>query len=210
MIALLDYGVSNLRSVENAFRHVGADVVVTSDARVMARARAIAFPGQGAFGNGMQALTDRKLLQPIRAAIADGKPFFGICLGLQLLFADSDEMGQHTGLGIFPGHVRRFNVDLKVPHMGWNQIHKRLLDHPLLEGVATGSYGYFDHSYVAWPQDPATVVAYTDYGLDFPSVIARGNVYAIQFHPEKSQQMGLEILRNFLKLCGEAAHVYSA
>ena len=199
MLAIVDYGVSNLRSVHKAFEHVGAPAVVTGDPQTIAQADAIVFPGQGAFGDAMRHLAQHGLVQPLCDAVAAGKPFFGICLGLQLLFEASDEMGQHAGLGILPGRVERLRTDLKIPHIGWNQVHP-VRDHPLLHGLPPGAYAYFDHSYVVRPADPSLALATTDYGEDFVCAVARDNVMAVQFHPEKSQAVGLQIVRNFVQL----------
>ena len=202
MLAIVDYGVSNLRSVHKAFEHVGAHALVTGDPALIAAADAVVFPGQGAFGDAMRHLRQHGLVRPLQDAVAAGKPFFGICLGLQLLFEASDEMGQHTGLGILPGRVERLHTAFKVPHIGWNQVHPAR-PHPLFEGVPTGAYAYFDHSYVVRPTNAADTLATTDYGEDFVSAVARGNVMAVQFHPEKSQQVGLRIVRNFVALAGQ-------
>lgn len=202
MLAIVDYGVSNLRSVHKAFEHVGAEAVVTGDPAVIARADAIAFPGQGAFGDAMRHLRQHGLVEPLRLAVAAGKPFFGICLGLQLLFEASDEMGCHQGLGILPGRVERVQTPHKIPHIGWNQIHPAR-PHPLLDGVPPGAYAYFDHSFVVCPADPSLILATTDYGADFVCAVARDNIMAVQFHPEKSQQVGLQIVHNFVALAGE-------
>lgn len=199
MLAIVDYGVSNLRSVHKAFEHVGADAVVTGDPAVIARADAIVFPGQGAFGDAMRHLHRHGLVTPLREAVAAGKPFFGICLGLQLLFEASDEMGQHEGLAILAGRVERIETPYKIPHIGWNQIHPARA-HPLLGGVAPGAYAYFDHSFVVRPRDPALTLATTDYGETFVCAVAHDNVMAVQFHPEKSQTVGLQIVRNFVAL----------
>ena len=199
MLAIVDYGVSNLRSVHKAFEHVGADAVVTGDPAVIARADAIVFPGQGAFGDAMRHLHRHGLVTPLREAVAAGKPFFGICLGLQLLFEASDEMGQHEGLAILAGRVERIETPYKIPHIGWNQIHPARA-HPLLGGVAPGAYAYFDHSFVERPRDPALTLATTDYGETFVCAVAHDNVMAVQFHPEKSQTVGLQIVRNFVAL----------
>lgn len=208
MLAIIDYGSSNLRSVQKAFERVGAKAVVTSDPAVIDAAPAVAFPGQGAFGDAMHNLRRLGLLEPIHRAVQSGKPFFGICVGMQVLMEIGEEMGLHQGLGIFPGRVSRFPDGMlapdgpcKIPHIGWNQIHFRQPS-PLLAGIDDGSFVYFDHSYYVDPADPAIVVATTDYGIDFASIVARDNVYAIQFHPEKSQAVGLRMLRNFVELAG--------
>jgi glutamine amidotransferase len=199
MIAIVDYGVGNLRSVQRAFEHVGAEVMVTAHRETIESAAAVVLPGVGAFGKAMSNLQRAGLADVIRQVIAQGRPFLGICLGLQLLFEESEEMGEHRGLGVFDGKVELFKVNLKVPQIGWNQIHIQRAN-PLLEGVADGSYVYFVHSYYVAPTDPEIVLATTDYGIDYVSIIGQGNVFGIQFHPEKSQSVGLRILRNFTAL----------
>jgi glutamine amidotransferase len=199
MIAIVDYGMGNLRSVQRAFEYVGAEAVVTARRGAIESASAVVLPGVGAFGKAMANLERAGLADVIRQVIAEGRPFLGICLGLQLLFEESDEMGQHRGLGIFGGQVKRFEVSLKVPHIGWNQIHVQRAS-PLLEGVADGSYAYFVHSYYVALADPEIVLATTDYEIDYASIIGQDNVFGIQFHPEKSQAVGLRILRNFTML----------
>jgi glutamine amidotransferase len=199
MIAIIDYGMGNLRSVQRAFEHVGAEVIVTAHRETIASASAVVLPGVGAFGKAMSNLERAGLTDVIRQVIAQGRPFLGICLGLQLLFEESEEMGQHRGLGVFGGQVKRFEVDLKVPQIGWNQIHIQRPG-PLLEGVADGSYAYFVHSYYVAPTDPEIVLATTDYEIDYASIVGQDNVFGIQFHPEKSQAVGLRILRNFTAL----------
>ena len=196
-IVIIDAGIGNLRSVQKGFEHVGADPTITDDPAVVDEATAVVLPGVGAFGDGMQGLGSRGLDQAVLHAIQRGVPFFGICVGLQLLFEESEEMGVHRGLGILPGRIVRFPTHLTVPHMGWNQIEQRQ-PHALLAGVPDGAFAYFAHSYHAVTQDDSIVVAATAYGGPFPSVVARDNVWAIQFHPEKSQQVGLRILRNFV------------
>jgi glutamine amidotransferase len=199
VIAIIDYGVGNLRSVQRAFEHVGAEAVVTAHREVIESASAVVLPGVGAFGKAMSNLERAGLTDVIRQVIAQGRPFLGICLGLQLIFEDSEEMGQHKGLGVFGGQVKRFEIGLKVPQIGWNQIHIQRAS-PLLEGVADGSYAYFVHSYYVAPADPEIVLATTDYEMDYASIVGQGNVFGIQFHPEKSQAVGLRILRNFTEL----------
>jgi glutamine amidotransferase len=198
MIAIIDYGMGNLRSVQKAFKKIGAEAVVTSDEATIESASALVLPGVGAFGDAMANLREAGLVGSIYRAIEEGKPLLGICLGMQLLFEISEEMGVHQGLGVFKGRVMRFRVNLKVPHMGWNQIHIRR-PNLLLRGVADGSYVYFVHSYYVQPADPKIVLATTDYGIDYASIIGRDAIYGIQFHPEKSQDVGLMILHNFAK-----------
>ena len=201
MLAIIDYGVGNLRSVYMAFRRIGIEAQVTADAREIARATAVVLPGVGAFGDAMANIHALGLEQTIRAAVRDDLPFLGICVGLQVLFEVSEEMGEHRGLGIFAGRVRRFQPGLTVPHMGWNQIHQ-VREIPLWRDLPDDSYAYFVHSYYVDPEDTAVVAATTDYGLDYASVVSRGNLTAIQFHPEKSQDVGERILRNFGLLAG--------
>lgn len=199
MIAIVDYGMGNLRSVQRAFEYVGAKAVVTAHQETIESAAAVVLPGVGAFGKAMSNLERAGLADVIRQVIAQGRPFLGICLGLQLLFEESEEMGQHRGLGVFGGKVKRFEIGYKVPHIGWNQIHIQRAS-PLLEGVADGSYAYFVHSYHVAPADPEIVLTTTDYEIDYASIVGRDNVFGIQFHPEKSQAVGLRILRNFTAL----------
>ena len=209
MLTIIDYGVGNLRSVYMAFRRLGVAAQVTSDVAAVRRADALVLPGVGAFGDAMGSLAARGLQEPITRAIAAGVPFLGICLGLQLLFETSEEIGEHRGLGVLAGRVRRFSSALTVPHMGWNQIHQTQPT-PLWRGLPDGSYAYFVHSYYVAPDDASVVAATTDYGdgdqrVDFCSAVARGNLCAIQFHPEKSQDVGERILRNFLTMADLAA-----
>jgi glutamine amidotransferase len=197
-IVIIDAGIGNLRSVQKAFEHVGATPTITDDPTLVAEADAVVLPGVGAFGDGMDGLRSRTLDTAVLDVIERGVPFFGICVGLQLLFEESEEMGRHRGLGVLPGRIARFPTHLTVPHMGWNQIEQRG-SHPLLAGVPDGVFAYFAHSYHAVTGDQSIVVATTDYGGPFPSVVARDNVWAIQFHPEKSQQVGLTLLQNFVE-----------
>ncbi|HID62858.1 MAG TPA: imidazole glycerol phosphate synthase subunit HisH [Anaerolineae bacterium] len=199
MIAIIDYGMGNLRSVQRAFQKVGAEVVITDERETIKSARAVVLPGVGAFGDAMTNLRSQGLVETIERVVERGKPLFGICLGLQLFFEESEEMGLHRGLGFFPGQVRRFDVGLKVPHIGWNQVHIRRQG-PLLAGLADGSYAYFAHSYYVEPTEDDIILATTDYGLDFASIVGQGNVFGIQFHPEKSQDVGLRILSNFVAM----------
>lgn len=200
-IIIIDYGVGNFRNVQKAFETVDAPAQISDSAAAIAQAEALVLPGVGAFGDAIDNLRSRGLDQPVLAAAKAGKPLLGICVGLQLLFEESEEMGHHTGLALLPGRIVRFPQGLTVPHMGWNQI-EPARDHPLLTGITGGDFAYFAHSYYARPADPADIVARTDYGLQFTSIIARDNVCAIQFHPEKSQQVGLQILKNFVQFAG--------
>ncbi len=198
MIAVIDYGMGNLRSVQKGIERVGFKADVTRDREEIEAAAGVVFPGVGAFGACMDNLRTYGLIETVRRVIARGTPFLGICLGMQLLFEESEEFGRVPGLGIFPGRVVRFQnqPDLKVPHMGWNQITKRQ-DAPHLRGVDEGAFVYFVHSYYVVPADPSLTATSTQYGGEFTSAIARDNVFATQYHPEKSQAVGLKILENF-------------
>jgi glutamine amidotransferase len=198
-LAIVDYGMGNLRSVQKALERVGQAAEVTGDAERIATAPAVVLPGVGAFGACMQNLTRHGLVEPVCAAITAGRPFLGICLGMQLLFDESDEFGPVRGLGVLPGRVRRFAPDpgRKVPHMGWNQLRvaRRV---PQLAGIESGASVYFVHSYYPVPADPAVITTTTTYGPEFASSVAHENVFACQFHPEKSQRVGLRLLANFV------------
>jgi glutamine amidotransferase len=200
MIALVDYGIGNLRSVEKALRTVTNEVQLTSDPTVVLRADKIVLPGVGAFGDGMLGLRERGLVEPLREVVANGKPLLAICVGMQLLFEWSEERGRHEGLGLLSGRVRLFDSsELKVPQTGWNQI-QRTRPNPLLDDLKSDAYAYFNHSYYCEAAQDDTL-AYTDYGIRYASVVASGHLYGVQFHPEKSQQVGLAILRNFVEHC---------
>ncbi len=205
MITIIDYGMGNLRSVQKAFEKVGHPAVVTNDPAVVAKAEKIVLPGVGAFEDAIAELRNRNLIRPVLAAIDSGKPFLGICLGLQLLFDVSYENGRHEGLGVLRGEVVRFDLPrgYSVPHMGWNQVDFQRCP-PVLEGMAAGTYFYFVHSYYVVPEDASVVATTTDYGSPFCSMIRRDNLFASQFHPEKSQSEGLEFFKNFATL-GEQA-----
>jgi glutamine amidotransferase len=196
-IVIIDYGAGNLRSVQKAFEHLGHQAVFTSDPLALTDAAAVVFPGQGASPPAMARLEQDGMADAIRETIAGGKPFFGVCLGLQLLL-DWSEEGDTRCLGIVPGEVKRFHEGLKVPHMGWNAVTLEV-EHPLFEGVSPDSYFYFVHSYYAAPSDGAWLVGTTSYGADFASVLAKDNVVATQFHPEKSGNVGLRLYDNFVK-----------
>jgi glutamine amidotransferase len=201
-ITMIDYGGSNLRSVQKAFEAVGAMVAVTADPQTVAQAAKLVLPGVGAFGAGMAALRARGLDEAVSAAVARGAWLLGICLGMQFLFDESEEMGRHAGLGLLPGRVVRFPAGaLKVPHVGWNEIEPRVA-HPLLIGLPPGAHAYFVHSYLCVPARPDDVLATADYGGPFAAIVGRGRVCGLQFHPEKSQRVGLGILRNFAMLEG--------
>ena len=206
MITIVDYGSGNLWSVQNGLKHVGAEAQISGDPDVVARSPAVVFPGVGAFRDCMQNLAKRGLDQALHEVIAADRPVLAICVGMQVLLRESEEFGHTSGLAIFDGIVRRFakpcgeaGERLKVPHMGWNQL-RMVQPCPLLDGIPDGAFTYFVHSYYAIPVNPDIVVAYTDYGVEFASVLWRGNLYATQFHPEKSQAYGLQILRNFVAL----------
>ncbi len=198
-LVIVDYGVGNFRNVQKAFAAVGVDAPITANPADIDAADAVVLPGVGAFGDAIANLRRRGLESPLLRAAEAGKPFFGICVGMQLLFDESDEMGAHTGLGLIPGRVTRFPQGLTVPHMGWNQIEPED-DHPLLADVPALSFAYFAHSYFCQPKNPAHIIARTDYGAHFSSAVCRENIYGIQFHPEKSQRVGLQILKNFATL----------
>ncbi len=200
MIAVLDYERGNLRSVQKALEYVGAQVVITRDPRVVKRADKLVLPGVGAFADCMDNLHRFRLVEPLMEFIGYGRPFLGICLGLQLLFSQSEEFGTHTGLNLIPGRVVRFPRGLKVPHMGWNTIHILRDGCPLLRGIPEGAYFYFVHSYYVVPYDLSVVATSTEYGVEFASMLWRENVFATQFHPEKSQRSGLTMLENFHRL----------
>jgi glutamine amidotransferase len=202
MLAVVDYGAGNLRSVLHALNHLEADNIrVVQNPRDLKGARQIILPGVGAFGAGMQQLQKQDLVKPLQDAAAAGIPFMGVCVGMQFLFDQSDEMGIHEGLGIVPGYVTRFPMmpGYKVPHMGWNEV-RACRTSPLMEYVQAGSYGYFVHSYHCVPSDADSVVAIAEYGIPITAIVQRDNIYGVQFHPEKSQTMGLQIYANFLKV----------
>jgi glutamine amidotransferase len=201
MLAIIDYEMGNLRSVQKGFERVGYSATITSDPAVLATAEKIVLPGVGAFRDAIAALRERKLIEPIREAVAAGKPFLGICLGLQLLFDKSYEDGEYEGIGIVPGEVVRFRVpsEYKVPHMGWNQLQFRKRP-PIFDGIAEGAHFYFVHSYYVVPQDESVIATETDYAGNFCSGIWRDRLFAVQFHPEKSQAAGLRLLKNFAEM----------
>ena len=202
-IAIIDYGMANLRSVQKALEEVGSSAEIVSKPEQVRRASHVILPGVGAFADAVKTLRASGLVDPIKEHIAAGKPFLGICLGLQMLFDVGYEDGTHEGLGIVPGKVVRFDVDktqgLKVPHMGWNQLNVKRPS-PLLKGLPAGCGVYFVHSYYVVPTDPSVVATTTDYGGEFVSSIWRDNLLATQFHPEKSQKIGLQLLSNFAAL----------
>ncbi len=202
MIAIIDYGMGNLRSVQKGFESVGHDAIVTRDFELIDRASHVVLPGVGAFGDCMASVNSFGLVDPIHRAIQAGKPFLGICVGFQLLFSESEEFGNHKGLGLFPGKVRAIPLSknrgssYKIPHMGWNTIR---IDKPAppLRNIDTESYVYFVHSYFVQPADQQLVSTQTEYGVSFASSVWKDNIFATQFHPEKSQAVGLRVLKNF-------------
>jgi glutamine amidotransferase len=205
VIALLDYGSGNLRSVHKALLQVGADVRIARTPAEMKDARAVVLPGVGAFDDCMHAMEKQDILSGARDFIATGRPFLGICVGYQALFERSEEFNScAAGLGVFPGKVVRFNGSpvLKVPQIGWNQLEIQRTECPLYAGIPSGSYVYFVHSFFPRPQDPAIVATTTEYGEAFASSVWRDNVFGTQFHPEKSQKIGLQLLANFVALAG--------
>lgn len=199
MIVIIDYGVGNLSSVKNGFAKAGVDTVTSSDPKVIEKARGLVLPGVGAFGKAMENLCRRGLAELVLERVAAGIPLLGICVGMQLLFERSLEMGEHRGLGLIRGDVVQFGGNLKVPQVGWNRlIIKR--KHPLLAGIKDGEYVYFVHSYHARPALAKTVLAASLYGREFPAVVQKDNILGLQFHPEKSSRPGLQILSNFGRL----------
>jgi glutamine amidotransferase len=200
LIAIIDYGVGNLKSVEKAFQFIGADAVVSSEAEFILKADAVVLPGVGAFSDAMDSLRKAGMADVVKEVIADNKPFLGICLGMQLLFDYSEEGGQRVeGLGIFKGSIRQLPLDmnLKVPHMGWNHLNIRK-EQNLFKNLDEAPYVYFVHSYFLTAEDREIVVATTNYGIEFDVAINKGKVFATQFHPEKSGEAGLTILKNFI------------
>ena len=205
MIAIIDYGMGNLRSVQKGFEAVGAKAIVTSDSKKILSARSVVLPGVGAFKACMDNLEKFDLIDTVKQSVQSGKPFLGICLGLQLLFSQAEEFGSVSGLGIPKGKVVGFKDapnsgdPLKIPHMGWNNVEVKP-SHPLFDSVPNQSFFYFVHSYYVVPEDRATVATTTNYGIEFVSGIHHENIHAFQFHPEKSQQLGLTVLKNFSRL----------
>lgn len=197
-ITIIDCGISNLRSVQKAFEKVGVTTQISRDPRIIETTEKLVLPGVGAFGQAMENLRKDGLDESIRSHVESGKPIIGICLGMQLLFSESEELGHHRGLDVLKGKVRRFPSTLKVPHVGWNQACVRKASR-LLDGVNGQPYFYFVHSYYLEPEEDVTLTT-TEYGIEFPSSIERDNIFGIQFHPEKSQEKGLMILKNFSNL----------
>ena len=198
MVLILDYGAGNLRSVANAVRKVGGRPTITSDPASLRDAEAVILPGVGAAADTMAHLERYGLVEPVKEFIASGRPFLGVCMGLQALLGGSEEGGWHPCLGVVPGKVVKFPTGLIVPHMGWNSVRK-VRPHPVMDGIPDGAHFYFVHSYYCAPDDPELVVGVTEYGGEFPAVLGRGNWLATQFHPEKSGDAGLRLYANFLE-----------
>lgn len=202
-IVVIDYGSGNLASVYNALKFLKANPVISDSPDAVKKADKLILPGVGTIRDAMEGLNDRGLVKPIKDALSEGKPYLGICLGLQMLFDESEE-GRVKGLGIVKGKVRRFQEKdgIKVPHIGWNTIDYRpkTRDNRLAEGIKDGTYFYFDHSYYVQPEDSTIIATTTQYGSDFVSAICKKNIYAVQFHPERSQGLGLKLLKNFINL----------
>ena len=203
MIAVVDYGLGNLRSVSKAVEKLGVEVEVTGSPERIEKADGIILPGVGAFHVGMQNLKRLNLLPVLHKTISEGTPFLGICLGFQILFSQSEEHGICNGMDIFKGKVKKFTHELKIPHMGWNQVEFQIQDSKLkiFNGVSDNSYFYFVHSYYVEPKDQNITIAKTKYGHEFVSAVNKGNIWGVQFHPEKSGDIGLKVLRNFLSSC---------
>jgi len=207
MIAIIDYDIGNLRSVQKALEHVGADARLITTPEELAKADKVVLPGVAAFGDAVVELRSMGLADPLADAVRGGMPFLGFCLGLQMLFETSEENGVHEGLGLLPGKVVKFDFDadelaghrLSVPHMGWNQLSIRR-PCPMLDGIDDGAFVYFAHSYYVVPSDESVIATTTMYGLEFTSSVWKDNVFATQFHPEKSQKVGLRLLENFVRL----------
>ena len=198
-LAIVDYGVGNLRSVEKAFAATGCEAIVSGDEKILRAAQRLVLPGVGAFGACMKALSERGFDQLVRERVREGTPLLGVCVGMQLLFETSEEFGSTPGLGLLRGRVRRFTDELVVPHVGWNQV-EQVRNHSLFGQVADRSHFYFVHSYYCEPLDEAVIAGETEYGINYASVVARDNTCGVQFHPEKSQNAGLQLLKNFALL----------
>ncbi len=197
-VAIIDYGVGNLRSVEKAFAAMGCDAVVSSDESLLRSAERLVLPGVGAFAACMRELSARGFDELVRERVKEGTPLLGVCVGMQMLFEESEEFGETLGLGLLKGRVRRFPLDFVVPQVGWNQVRQRAI-HPLLADIQDNAFFYFVHSYFCEADDRAVVIGESDYGAPFPSVVAQGNICGVQFHPEKSQSAGLRLLANFAR-----------
>ena len=195
-VAIIDYGVGNLRSVEKAFAATGCEAIVSRDETELRAAERLVLPGVGSFAACMKALSERGFDRLVRERVEAGVPLLGVCVGMQLLFDESNEFGSTPGLGLLRGRVRRFETELVVPQVGWNRIHQRL-PHVLFDGVADGAFCYFVHSFYCQPADESVIAGETEYGAPYASVVAKENICGVQFHPEKSQDVGLRMLRNF-------------
>lgn len=198
-VAIIDYGVGNLRSVEKAFLVTGCEAIVSSDEKILSTANRLVLPGVGAFGACMKALSERGFDRLVRQRVEEGAPLLGVCVGMQLLFEESDEFGATPGLGLLRGRVRRFSDEVVVPHVGWNQV-KQVRNHPLFVHVPDQSHFYFVHSYYCDPAETQMITGETDYNVHYASVVAHENICGVQFHPEKSQAAGLQLLQNFARL----------
>ena len=199
MISIIDYGVGNLRSVQKAFEKAGADrVIITNDIEEINNADKVVLPGVGAIKAAMDRLTELSLIEPIKKAVASGKPFFGICVGFQLLFEKSFEFGETNCLGFIKGTVQKFPEGVKIPQIGWNSLN--LKDNPVWQDIDDKSDVYFCHSFYAKPSDPSVIAATVDYGIEYCAAVSKDNIFGVQFHPEKSQTIGLKILENFIKV----------
>ncbi len=198
-IAIIDYGIGNLRSVEKAFTAQGIDAVVTRDETILRNADKLVLLGVGAFGYAMQSLRDLGLDELVIKAANAGKPILGLCVGLQMMFEEGHEFGVHQGLGLLPGKVVKFPDNLHVPHIGWNQVALQS-EHPIFRGLADQSFFYFVHSYYVEPEDASCVMGTTEYGINYASICGRDNIVGVQFHPEKSQATGLKLLKNFAQM----------
>jgi imidazole glycerol-phosphate synthase subunit HisH len=201
MIAVIDYGAGNLRSVINAINRLGYKANITNRPEEILKAKAVFFPGVGAAGDTMASLKKLNLIDTIHRLVNEDRPLFGICIGLQVLFTGTEEGGWYECLGVIPGKVKKLPAGLKIPHMGWNQVNQRF-SHPLFEGIPDGSNFYFVHSFYGDPEDKSVIAAETNYGVSFGSAIAKNNLVATQFHPEKSGELGLKIYENFIKFAG--------
>jgi glutamine amidotransferase len=197
-VAIIDYGVGNLRSVEKAFAATGCEASISSDESFLRSAERLVLPGVGAFAACMKALEERGFDRLVRERVVAGTPLLGVCVGMQMLFEESEEFGSTRGLRLLKGRVRKFGSELLVPQVGWNRIHQKQ-PHALFEGIANGSFCYFVHSFYCEPEDEAVVVGETEYGRKYASVVAHENICGVQFHPEKSQDVGLRMLKNFIR-----------
>ena len=204
MIAIIDYGAGNLQSVKKAFDFIGAESVITDNPETINACDKILLPGVGSFGDAMDSMTQKGLVETVKQNAVSGKPFLGICLGLQLLFEESEESPGVNGLGIFKGKIKKFSPDmgLEIPHIGWNSLEIRQKD-TLFKGIPENSYVYFVHSYYLHAEDENEIATVTNYGIDFHSAVGKENIFATQFHPEKSGDVGLQILRNFASMEGK-------